>query len=107
MKRVMVSTVAFSDVGLELVYMLVPEDVRSEGHLVLSRQLAVSFAAPEGLGAMAVDVQEAIEALVLACHEGHERGEVYREPPPTDPQLAFGLLDDDDEDDDVGMGDGR
>lgn len=100
-----VNSVGFLESGLEIQYMLLPDDVRSEGHLVLSRQLAISFEAPEGLGGMAVDLRAAIVDLVTKAHDSHGALPVYE---PTAAERGATLpfpLDDDDED--VGMGDGR
>lgn len=106
MKReIIVSSVGFDEQGLEVSYMVLPDDVRSEGHLVLSRSLAVSFKGPDGLGAMATDLQNLAVELVAKVHDGWDDQPVYE--PPAAERLPLFPVDDDDDDEDVGMGDGR
>lgn len=104
MKReVVVNSVAFSDDGVDLQFLVLPDDVRSQGHVVFSRTAAVSYEAPAGLGAAAVDLRTHVLALVSQLLELDGQLEVFE--PPAAEQLTFGH--DDDEDEDVGMGQGR
>lgn len=103
MKReVIVSSAAFSEDGVELAYMVVPEDVRSEGHVVLSRTAAISYEAPGALGAGATDLRTAVVALAEQLLA--QLPELPEYQPPAAEPLAFDVGDDDE---DVGMGDGR
>jgi len=102
MREVVVSSIGFDEQGIELAYMVLPDDVRSEGHLVLSRSISISFKAPSGLGGMALDLQNSAVDLAGKLHDLLDSLPVY-EPPAVDRMV----LPPDDDDEDVGMGDGR
>jgi hypothetical protein len=102
-REVIVSSVSFGPEGLDVQYMVLPEDVRSEGRVVFNRSASVSFEAPGTLGAAATDLRTSVEALVDLLLDQLDELPVF-EPSSTE-QLAFTPQDDDD--DDVGMGDGR
>lgn len=107
MKReVIVESVAVTEDSLQLSFFVMPEDVRSDGHVVVSRLVSVSFEAPEGLGAKALDLRTAIVGLVEEILEELPDLPVY-DPPATEPLPLLGYGGDEDEDEDVGMGDGR
>lgn len=106
MKReVVVSSIGFDEQGIELAYMVLPDDVRSEGHLVVSRSVSISFQGPDGLGALAVDLQNSAVDLAGKLHDLMDTLPVYEPPAAERMTLPFDPNDDDDED--VGMGDGR
>lgn len=104
MREVVVSSIGFDEQGIELAYMVLPDDVRSEGHLVLSRSVSISFKAPDGLGGMAIDLQNSAVDLAGKLHDLLDSLPIY-EPPATEGLLP--VRPDDDDDEDVGMGDGR
>lgn len=107
MKReIVVSSIGFDEHGLEVAYMVLPDDVRSEGHLVLSRSLAISFQGPDGLGSLAVDLQGTVVDLVAKAHDLLDTLPVH-DPPAVEGDLANRFPSFDDDDEDVGMGDGR
>lgn len=101
-----VSSIGFDEQGIELAYMVLPDDVRSEGNLVVSRSISISYGMGESLGAAATDLREAAHALAEKLHAVKGALPVY-EPPAQERLALFPGDDDDDDDDDVGMGDGR
>lgn len=104
MKEVVVSSVAFDDQGVELSYMVLPDDVRSEGHVVRARSCSVTYEAPAGLGADAVDLRTSVIALATKLAETLEQLPVF-EPEAAEQMRLQATADEADED--IGMGDGR
>jgi hypothetical protein len=104
--EVVVSSVAVGPDGIELSYLVLPEDVRCEGQVVLTRSAAIAYTSPAGLGAAARDLQTAVEALARQLHDTPADQLPVFEPPKTE-DVASRPLDVDDDDEDVGMGDGR
>lgn len=108
MKReVVVSGIQFSEDGVDVQFMVIPDDVRSQGHVVMNRSAAIAYATPGPLGSSTSDLRTSVEALASLLLEQLEDLPVYE--PPAEERLGYtGIeVDDDDEDDDVGMGDGR
>lgn len=102
----MVQAVAFSEAGVDIQWMLLPDDVRSHSHVVSSRQTSISFQAPAGLGAAATDLQTAVEDLARMLLDNWDELPVYE--PPAAEQVDYTPRPvDDDDDEDIGMGDGR
>lgn len=105
MKReVVVSSVGISPDGVELQWMVLPDDVRSDGHVVNSRSTAIAYATPAGLGELAVDLRTLVGTLATKLLDQLEELPVY-EPPATE-RLGYERPSVDDDDDDIGMGDG-
>lgn len=106
MKReFVVGSIGIDEQGIELQYTVLPDDVRSDGHLVISRSVSVSFQGPEGLGAAAVDLNNSAIELAAKVHGLLDTLPVYE--PPAAERMTLPFPADDDDDDDVGMGDGR
>lgn len=106
MKReVVVSGLGLSADGVDLQYMVLPDDVRAEGKVIHSRQTMVAYGSPK-LGVLATDLRTAVEAFaqeVELALAGPDQLPVY-EPPATEGSVPERG---DDPDEDVGMGDGR
>lgn len=106
MKReFVVGSIGIDQQGIELQYTILPDDVRSEGHLVVSRSLSISFRGPQGLGAAATDLNNAAVELAAKAHDLMGSLPVYE--PPAVERMALPFFGEDDDDEDVGMGDGR
>lgn len=104
MKReIVVSGVQFSEDGVDIQYMVIPDDVRSAGHVVMNRSAAIAYATPGALGSSTSDLRTSVHDLVSLLLESLDELPVYE--PPAEERLVF--RPDQDDDDDVGMGDGR
>lgn len=105
-REYVVSSVGLSPDGIELNYMVLPEDVRSGGEVVSARSVSIAFTSPAGLGAAATDLRTSVEGLVALLESSMANLPVYE--PPAQERLSFpDMPADDDDDEDIGMGDGR
>ena len=108
MKReLVISNVAFSDAGVEIQYMVIPDDVRSEGHVVMSRSAAISYQGPGTLGSASLDLRTSVEGLISQLLERFDELPMYDPSTTEKPPTLARLVAEGDDDDDVGMGDGR
>jgi hypothetical protein len=90
MSDVVVSTVSFSPDGLDVQFMVLPDDVRSGGALIASRSYSIAARHPE-YGDDVQDITRAITELVEEVHAGFADEPIAQPEPDTD-------------DDDAGMG---
>lgn len=108
MKReVIAQSLAISEDGVELSFMVVPDDVRSGGMVVSSRSVAIAFTSPAGLGEAAVDLRTAVDALASLFLEKLEELAPYEAPKSEALGYSSPAPDDEGDEDDLGMGDGR
>lgn len=106
MKReVVVQSVALSTDGVELTFMVLPDDVRSQAQVVSSRHVAIAYATPAGLGELARDLQTLVDRLAETFLDKLPDLPVYEAPATEQQRYQPTAVDDDD--DDIGMGDGR
>lgn len=104
-RECVVQNVTVSQDGVEISWMVLPDDVRSEGKVVNSRSTAISFTAPAGLGERAVDVRTLVDGLAQLVLDEIEQLPMH-EPPAVEP-LGYQPVAVEEDDDDVGMGEGR
>jgi hypothetical protein len=104
-REFVVGSIGIDEQGLEIQYLILPDDVRSQGHVTVSRSVSVSFQGPDGLGAAATDLNNAAVELAAKVHDLLDSLPVYE--PPAVERMALPFPEDDDDDEDVGMGDGR
>lgn len=93
MSEVVVSSLEFSEEGVQVQYMTVPDDIRDDGRLVSSHMIAISVRQDE-VGDDVTLLREAAERLVQNALTEFEDSEIVE--PSADVE---------DEDDDRGMGD--
>lgn len=91
-QEVVVSSLEFGPDGVQVAYMVMPDDVRADGRLVSSHMMAISDLHPE-VGDDVVLLREAAERLV--------KNALVEWP---DAEIVVPDADDEDEDDDEGMG---
>lgn len=93
MSEYVVSSLEFSEEGVQITYMQIPDDLRDDGRLVASHMIAISVRQDE-VGDDVVLLREAAERLVGNALTEFADAEIVT--PPADTT--------DDEDDDRGMG---
>lgn len=95
MSEVVVSSMEFSEEGVQIAYMVVPDDIRDDGRLVVSRMIAIS-ARQDEVGDDVVLLREAAERLVRVATTEFDDAEIVEPLADTDGE--------EDEDESRGMG---